>query len=191
MGLAVAGHRINPKAIRIGLVLLFAISALTIAWASGALDHVDVATVRAVVDSWGAWSIVAFLAIACLANIAYLPGMIPVVAAILAFGGWEGALIGWIGSTLSCMFTFGTMRIIGGKGTAEVKNKLLARMLGGLERRPVWTVTIVRALFQNSPIVNTILALSPVSTRGFFVGSALGMIPPVLIAAFFTNLFVG
>jgi len=191
MAVAERKWRVNPKAVRIGLVVTLVLTALFVAWISGALDHVDVATVRAFVDSWGAWSVIAFLIIACLANLAHLPGMIPVFAAILAFGGLEGAVIGWAGATLSCMFTFGIMRAIGGKGHAQVKNRFVARLLGGLEQRPIWTITVLRALFQNSPIMNTILALSPVSTTGFLLGSALGLIPPVAVAALFTGWFIG
>lgn len=161
-----------------------------IAWTTGLLDDITIESVRAQVAAWGAFGVVGFVVLACVANVLHVPGMILVVAAILAFGDLAGPFIGWAGAMAAAMTTFLSMRALGGRGSSDVKNRLAKRILSGLEDRPVWTVALLRVVFQNAPILNTVLALSPIRTRGYLVGSALGMVPPVVAAALFTGCFV-
>ncbi|MFK7929006.1 MAG: TVP38/TMEM64 family protein [Myxococcota bacterium] len=182
--------RIGPKAWRVIALAVVVIAVWSFAYSQGWTEGLTVEVIQAWVASLGWWGVVGFLLGACIANLLYLPGMLFVIAAIVLYGDIAGAAVGWAGASLSATTTFLVMRAIGGQPMGEIRNRYAQRLLEGMERRPMWTIALMRTFMQNSPILNTVLALTPVTTRGYVAGTALGMTIPVAAAAVFTGWFV-
>ncbi len=160
------------------------------AWQSGLLATLDVETLRAWVALAGPWGVLLFVLLAIVANLLHIPGMVIIVGGIVAFGDVTGAVVAWAGASVAASTTFGFARVVGGRALAEIRHPWARRLLGGLEHRPFWTVAILRTFMQNSPLLNTALALTPIRFPHYAAGSALGLWVPVLAAALFTSWFL-
>lgn len=181
--------RLSPL-VRVVVVAVVVAILWVIAWATGLLDLVDVETIRAVVRSAGAWGVVVFLVGFCLANLLQVPGTIFIVVGIVAFGDVTGSVLSWFGATLSVSTTFLVFRGLGGQALGELRHPWARRLIGGLERRPELTVALLRTFMQASPVLNAALALSPIRFHRYVIGSAVGLVVPVLMALLLTEWFL-
>ena len=77
--------------------------------------------------------------------------------------------------------TFYLVRIVGGRALTEIKQPLLKRALGPLEKHPIRTVALLRAVLWFAPAVNYALGLSAIRYRDYIVGSAIGFLVPMSI----------
>lgn len=174
-------------------LLLFAaafVAAYACADASGWLDQVSVEWVRAQVDRAGAWGALVYLAAFCLGVMFYIPGMIFIVAGILAFGKLHGAPLALLGSVVSASVSVAFLRAVGGNLLEEIEKPFIKRLVGKLHDHPVRTIILLRLLMWVSPPLNTALALSGVSQRKILVGTAVGLLPVVLTVALMLDVFV-
>ena len=64
---------------------------------------------------------------------------------------------------------------------AGLERPLLKRILNRLDERPIRTVFILRILLFLAPPLNYALAMTNVRFRDYLVGSALGLVLPLLI----------
>ena len=70
-------------------------------------------------------------------------------------------------------------------GLARVAQAVRARMrkwMGRLETQPIRTIALLRLFLLFSPPLNYALALSRVRFRDYLLGSALGLLPPTVLA---------
>ena len=183
-------NRVSPRVWRLIALVAVIATAWSVAYSQGWTEGLTVEVIQTWVASLGWWGVAGFLVAACLANLMYLPGMLFVVAAIVLYGDVAGAAVGWAAASLSATTTFLVMRAIGGQPMGEIRNRWAKRLLEGMERRPMWTVAVLRTFMQNSPIFNTVMALSPVRIHAYVLGSAIGLTVPVAAAALFTGWFV-
>jgi uncharacterized membrane protein YdjX (TVP38/TMEM64 family) len=58
---------------------------------------------------------------------------------------------------------------------------LVARVTRMLHERPILTLTVLRAIILVSPPINYALALTRLSHRDYAIGSAIGLVLPVLV----------
>ncbi len=144
---------------------------------------IDVERIRQLVLDSGSWGVLVYLLVFAGAELAHVPGMIFVLAAMAIWGRTEGLVIGYLGANLSVVTSFVTVRAIGGKTLTMMDNKWLKWALAKLDARPLVTVTMIRMVFWLAPAANYALALSPVRLPHFILGSALGLLPPVIVVS--------
>ncbi len=97
-------------------------------------------------------------------------------------------MISWGASVLALSATFLVVRAIGRlarSSTGLEASRWLDRMLLRLADAPIRTVALLRAVLVISPPVTYALAFSPVRFSDFFIGSAIGLVAPLALAALF------
>jgi uncharacterized membrane protein YdjX (TVP38/TMEM64 family) len=107
-----------------------------------------------------------------------------VAGGILAYGRAIGFAVSLAAAVCSVGASFLIVRAVGGKALAEIERPFVKRMMAKLDERPILTVLILRSIFWLSPPLNYGLALSNMRFRDYLIGSALGLIVPVLGASF-------
>lgn len=138
--------------------------------------------VQRAVESAGLLGVVAFVALFAVGELLHVPGLVFVGAAVALWGPFVGGLAASAGALVSLVTSFFVVRGVGGSHRPAVRWAFAQRLLAGLDRRPIATVALMRALLILSPPVTYALALSPIRFRDYLVGSALGLIAPLTIA---------
>jgi len=170
---------------RVAAILALFVALWIFAKVSGLLDELDATHVRALVASWGAWGVAGFLVIFTLGEFVHVPGVVFFATAILVWGEGLGFAIGFVGAVIRVCVSFAVVRAIGGRPLATVERPLVKRFLARLDRRPVLTVAALRALLVMNLALNCALALTNVSFRHHAIGSTIGLLPPLALAALF------
>lgn len=109
-----------------------------------------------------------------------LPGMIFIVAAMLIYGPVAGGVLSWFGGMITLALTFAVIRGVGGTPLAQTQRPWVRRALDHLDERPVRTIALLRAILVMNPAINFPIILGGVSFREHTLGSALGLVPPIL-----------
>lgn len=167
----------KKKTSRWRLVALAAaiVATLALARATGAHESLSVEGIRAQVASAGAWGPIGFVALFVVGELLHVPGMVFFGAALLLWGPVRGGALGSVGALLSLATSFVVVRAIGGTPLGDVRSGWMRRVFDRLERRPIATVALLRAVLILNPPVTYALALSGIRFRDYFVGSALGL----------------
>jgi uncharacterized membrane protein YdjX (TVP38/TMEM64 family) len=121
------------------------------------------------------------------AQLAHLPGMAFVAAAVVSWGPLVGGLVGWAAAVTAVCTSFTVIRAVGGRAPAKVSRPRIERLLQAVERRPIRTVIVLRMIMWLAPTLTTALALSRVRFRDFAIGSAAGLLPPILMVSLFLD----
>jgi uncharacterized membrane protein YdjX (TVP38/TMEM64 family) len=144
----------------------------------------------------GCWAMPAFVGLFIAGSILNLPGVAFLVAARLAFGAAKGLFIAYAGAMAAVTVAFLLARLLaragGPRGADEAPRPLPAwvrRALAQLEARPVLTVALLRLALWLSPPLQLTLAHSPIRTRDYLLGSALGLALPVGFVVLASGLF--
>ncbi len=172
---------LTPK-LRLLLLVLVLAGLFVVGKATGAIDRIDVARVRAVVERAGALGMAAFVVLFALGELVHVPGMVFVAAGIVIYGKAAGFAISLAAAIVSVSVSFALVRAAGGKMLAEVERPFVKRMLAKLDARPIATVFVLRSVLWLAPPLNYALALSSIRFRDYLAGSALGLVGPVLVA---------
>jgi uncharacterized membrane protein YdjX (TVP38/TMEM64 family) len=179
------------RLIRLAVLFALVIALVVIAATTGVRDRFTVEHLRSQAVASGAWGILIFCAAFCAGELIYIPGTVFLVAAVLAWGRLAGGLIAFVASMLAVLATFVLVRAVGGKPLGDVTRPWVRKTLDGLERHPIRVVAILRFVFWTSPPLNYAFALSPLRFRDHLIGSALGLVLPVLGVALFTERVLG
>ena len=126
-----------------------------------------------------------FILLFALGNLIQIPGWLFLAAAVLALGKVYGGLATYLAASVSCVFTFLTIRYLGGNALRELDNRLAQRLLAGLDRHPLVSIIVLRTLFQTVPALNYSLALSGVPFRTYLLGTLLGLPLPIALYCLF------
>ncbi|WP_372878010.1 VTT domain-containing protein [Pseudomonas sp.] len=126
-----------------------------------------------------------FILLFALGNLIQIPGWIFLAAAVLALGRVYGGIATYLAAIVSCVFTFLTIRYLGGNALRELDSRLAQRLLAGLDRHPLASIVILRMLFQTVPALNYSLALSGVPFRTYLLGTLLGLPLPISLYCLF------
>jgi uncharacterized membrane protein YdjX (TVP38/TMEM64 family) len=163
------------------LVIIAALAALYFAGKALGLDqYLHSPRLREVVAAAGLFGPLLFLAIFTGAVLAQIPG-IPFVLIAPALFSWPMAFVlCLLASNAAVIINFELVRRIGGNALAEIKQPRLQRILGSLETNPIRAVFLLRLLTIMFPPVTNALALTRLSARDHAIGSALGMIAPIV-----------
>lgn len=171
----------TKRLLRAGLVTGALVAAGGAASATGVFDDLDPERIRTLVTACGVWGVLAFLLLFALGELAHIPGMVFVVAGILAYGRGAGFFVALAGAVFSVTVSFVLVRKLGGQALQEIRWRFVQRLLARLDQRPVSTVFVLRSILWLAPPLNFALAMSNVRFRDYLVGSALGLVAPVAI----------
>lgn len=177
-----APEGLDPRWRRVGLLVLGLVAATVAFRASGLHERLTLGGLREAVVAAGVWGRVLFVAAFCAGELLHVPGLLFVAAGVLLWGRVDGGLFAFGAALASLSVSFGVVRAAGGTALDGVKAGWVKRALARLEARPVLTVALLRAVLALAPPLNVALALAPLRFRDYLVGSAIGLVPPVLLA---------
>jgi len=156
--------------------------------ALGLTEYLSTETLQIWMRAAGLPGAIGFIAIFAVGNLLGVPGLVFIVASLLAYGKGTGMAVALLGSLAALTLNFWTVRLVGGSTKApEAPTGWTARVLGGLSRRPVRTVFVLRNLMILSPPLNYALALSSIRYRDYMAGSTLGLLAPIGFYALFLD----
>jgi len=118
-----------------------------------------------------------------LGELVHVPACVVYGACIMIYGKAVGFLVGWFAAITSVTFSFFVVRAVGGNSFSQIKSKRIRAVLAQLDKRPFTVVLMLRMVLFAAPLLNYALALSGVSFKDYFLGSAIGIIPPLAIIA--------
>ena len=156
---------------------------------SGLRDHFSLDFLRHRIIENKLSGLLVFVLLFCLGNLIQIPGWLFLAAAVVALGQFWGGIATYIAASISCGFTFLTIRWVGGAALRKLSNRVVTRLLGQLDAHPVRSILVLRVLFQTVPALNYSLAMSGVGFRDYLVGTLLGLpLPIMLYCLFFEHL---
>jgi uncharacterized membrane protein YdjX (TVP38/TMEM64 family) len=135
----------------------------------------DVEQVRDWILEAGGWGVVLLLGLFIAAELAHIPGLLFVFAAMVVYGEWRGILLSLGGTTLAAVVGFLVVRGVGGQPLGRIRRPRMRKVMQLVERRPITTVFALRVVFQLMPAVTYFLAMSRVRLRDYTCGTLLGL----------------
>jgi len=159
---------------------------------SGLRDHFNLAFMRQIILQHQVGGLLLFVALFSLGNLIQIPGWIFLAAAVLTLGRLWGGIVTYIAAVTSCLFTFLTIRALGGDVLILLTNRVAIRILRELDAHPIGCVALLRILFQTVPALNYALAMSGIKLRSYLIGTLVGLpVPIALYCVFFDALATG
>jgi uncharacterized membrane protein YdjX (TVP38/TMEM64 family) len=147
-------------------------------------------TGKAGVERWltlarGPWSLP--VAVAAFAALAFLgaPQVVMIAAAAVVFGPWQGSLYAWIGTFVSALIGFELGRGFGTGLIRDLGSRGVDRFMALIGENGFMASLIIR-LVPAAPfiVVNMAAGVARVSRRDFALGTAVGIVPKILLTAF-------
>jgi uncharacterized membrane protein YdjX (TVP38/TMEM64 family) len=170
---------------RLAILAALIIAVLIVAEVTGLRGSFTIARLRTLTLAAGSFGVLLYVAAFIVGEIIHVPGLLFVAAGVAIWGRLWGGVISWAASVLALSATFLVVRAIGGRALDGLKHPWLDRMLVRLADAPIRTVALLRAVLVISPPVTYALAFSPVRFSDFFIGSAIGLVAPLALAALF------
>lgn len=126
-----------------------------------------------------------FLLLFAVGELLHLPGILFVLAARVVFGPSLGFALGYVGAVLAVTISFTVARklLSAARATREPwrpKWRVLRGAFERVEAHPVQTIAILRVILWLAPPLSYALASTGVRGRDHFLGTALGLVVPVL-----------
>jgi uncharacterized membrane protein YdjX (TVP38/TMEM64 family) len=120
------------------------------------------------------------------------PQILLIAAAIVAFGPWLGSAVCWIGKVAACAAGFGVGRRLGADVLRDAAGPRLTELMAAIARRGFLICLLVRLVpTVPSVLVNIAAGVTPIRTRDFLAGTALGSTPKIVLAAFAGDAVIG
>lgn len=164
----------------VSLILLFVlIGGLT----GGAIDFKALESLMANLrDSNQAVFIV--IAIFVMASFLGAPQWALITACVVGFGPVMGGIYAWVATLFSATSNYGVARLIGRNRLTKITGPRINKVLERVERNGVLWSFVVR-LVPTGPfiLVNLAAGISSIKYRSFLLGTALGIIPKILVMA--------
>lgn len=136
----------------------------------------------------GPWSLpVAVLAFAVLAFVG-VPQFMLIAAAVVAFGPMAGFAYSWVGTMVSSLVGFYLGRSAGARTLERFSGAGVRRFMELVGRNGFFASFIVR-LVPSAPfiVVNMAAGVTPMRVADFALGTALGIVPKIVLTAFAGN----
>lgn len=146
-------------------------------------EAIDPAAIEAWASRHAAWeTVLAFFALHVVASLFFIPRLFLGLAAGALFGTWLGSLLAVSAATFGGLIGFWLVRIVSADAVKLAEAPAIGRWLEKAEAHG-WRFVLVARLVPVLPhsLVNYVFGLSRVSSLGYAVGSALGMIPTAVI----------
>lgn len=177
--------------IRLGALFVVLVALFGVGWALGLDEYLDRERIRTLVESWGVFGPLAFVVLFAVGELAHVPGWVFVGAGIVVWGPFVGGLLGFVGANVSVSFAFLLVRTIGGKAFDSIERPFVRRLLARLDEYPVLVVAALRSVLFALPALNYGLALTRIRFRDYALGSALGLIPPMIVLTVIFSMAIG
>jgi uncharacterized membrane protein YdjX (TVP38/TMEM64 family) len=114
-----------------------------------------------------------------------VPQLVLIAAAVAAFGPWRGAGYSWVGTMVSALIGFGLGRAWGARLLRRASGERVARWLALIARNGFIASLAVRLTpFAPFVVVNMAAGASSIALWDFAAGTALGIVPKILLTAF-------
>jgi len=138
----------------------------------------DVDALRAEVDAAGAWAPLAYVALAAVLTMAFLPFQIVAAAGGLLFGVAAGTALAFTGELIGASGAFLVARRLGAGAVTQLAGPRVMRALDGVSRRGFVAVLYAR-IFPGIPRhpANYAFGLTDVRLRAFVPATAIGTAP--------------
>lgn len=122
------------------------------------------------------------------AGVVVVPVLLLIAVTGMVFGPWLGALYALGGSLLSAATVYGIGRTLGQDTLRRYMSRRLQRLDRQLQQRGVLAVAAIR-LMPVAPftMVNLLAGAAHLQLRHFLLGTALGMLPGILLTVFFVD----
>jgi len=166
--------------LRIGLLVALTAGLWIFGKQSGLIDDFDVERVREMVRDAGVLGVIVYIGIFALGELVHIPGIVFVAAGLLSWGKVLGFPISLLASVVSVSVSFVVVRVVGGRALASLNRPLFKRVLDRLDQRPIRTVVVLRLLLFLAPPLNYALAMTNLRFRDYVIGSAIGLVLPLL-----------
>ena len=166
---------LRPALVLVAIAVLWIVAEKT-----GLRKNASAEKLHALMQRAGAWGGVAYLGAFVVGALMHVPGTIFLLAARIAYGVIGGGFLAYFGALCAVTASFVFARTLGGRAFAEIRWAPVRRLLARLEDHPVRTIAILRVILWMSPPLNYALAMSTVRFRDYVIGSALGLVAPVV-----------
>ena len=170
---------------RLLAVVLFLAILLAAFELSGLRSHFNLEFLRQQILDNRISGLLIFILLFSLGNLIQIPGWVFLGSAVLALGRTWGGLATYVAASISCTFTFFTIRFVGGDALRQMNNKVAIALLRRLDAQPIRSIALLRVLFQTVPALNYALALSGVKFRDYLIGTLLGLPLPIALYCLF------
>ncbi|PKO43942.1 MAG: DedA family protein [Betaproteobacteria bacterium HGW-Betaproteobacteria-3] len=177
----------TPRLRRLLAVAAFAIAVLALLELTGLRRHFSLQYLHDQFTTHLVQGTLVFVALFVLGNLAHVPGVVFLSAAVLALGPWTGSLLTFLASITSCGITFGAIRLLGADALRAIPGRHAARLFGQLDAHPIRSVALLRLVMGTLPALNYTLALSGVRFRHYLLGTLIGLPLPILGYALFVG----
>lgn len=152
---------------------------------------------EATVERWlglasdGPWALPAAVAAFALLAFVGVPQFVLIAAAVVAFGAWTGFAYSWIGTMVSALVGFYLGRFAGKRTLATLSGESMQRFMTLVGKNGFLASLIVR-LVPSAPfiVVNMAAGVTPMSVWQFAAGTAIGIVPKIVLTAFAGNSIV-
>lgn len=192
----------NSKMVRSSLVLLAMVCAVALIYLAFPKEAEELTRVLATADlrevsqylrSFGIWAVVVSLGLNIVQSmVAFMPSVFLSGANAAVFGLFWGMVISWLGEVLGAAITFWFYRFLGRDAleTILARNKDKSVALSAITslqqlqnpRRGFWALVTARLLpFMPSGLVTLLAAMSRISFGVFFLATALGKAPSLIL----------
>ena len=139
----------------------------------------------------GPWALpVAVLAFGTLAFVG-VPQIVLIAAAVVAFGPVAGCVYSWIGTMVSSLVGFYLGRVAGARVLERFSGAGVKRFMDHVGRNGFLASFIVR-LVPSAPfiVINMAAGVTPMPVADYTLGTALGIVPKIVLTAFAGNSIV-
>ena len=162
------------------VLLALLVAGGVLVFATGLHRHLEVESLRGLMERAGWLGPVVFLALFGLQPFG-LPGILLMLAAIAVWPQWLAFLLSWAGAVIAGCVGYLFARTIGREWVAARLPERLRRFEQQVVERGLRTVIVCRLLFFLTPPAHWALGLSPVGFGTFVLGSAIGFLPGVAV----------
>lgn len=185
---AVASHR--QAALKIGAVLAALVAVACVLKAVGPILF-DIPALRESVATWGWRGVALYVAAFAVRDLTRVPGFVMAGLAIVAFGGWFGPALAYVGAAVSATCGFAIARFALGGLLAKCRSSWIAWLIDRVHAYPLRTVVIARSCIGTTAAINAPLAMSAISWRTYVAGTLIGLVPYVAVLTVLTRWSLG
>jgi len=168
---------------RLMMLLVLMIGLVVVGKVTGAADKIDTDHIKKLVQKTGAFGWLLIAGLMSVGELVHVPAVIIYAACLMIYGKFVGFFVGWFAVIVSMTFSFFVVRKVGGDGLSNIKNKRVQKILAHLEVNPISVVMFLRVFLFAAPPLNYALALSRISFYHYIIGSAVGVMPPLVVIA--------
>lgn len=137
------------------------------------------------------WAIPITIGIFCAMAFIGAPQWMLITGTVLAFGPWYGGSLSWVGSLIAAMLGFALGHLVGAERLRKLDEKLVRKLSAAVRKNGFMTSLVVR-LVPTGPaiLVNLAAGVSRMKFRHFVAGTALGIIPKIVVVALISQGFI-